>query len=312
MSSLGDIILTEPITALLKKEFPDADIDYLTKPVFKELVSLFPHVDNIHTDYKNRGFLKSLGQYDYAFDLHGKLSSAIALHAIRATKKFTYKKQRLLRQKIVAGRTDASISSTSSLYFSAIEPVIGKQDIPNPSITIPHIEDILNKTDRLQVGIFPGASYNSKRWPSEYFKLLIEDLISKSKAEVTLLGSKSEYELCESIASIHPTYCTNRAGEFDLVRLAKFVSEFDLLITNDSGPMHLASAYAKPLVAIFGATHPRLGFAPMNDNAVVLTMDYPCQPCSLHGGDVCPLKHFRCMQDILPDEVYNACLKVLE
>ncbi len=311
MSSLGDIILTEPITALVKSQYPDSVIEYLTKPTFKELVEMFPHVDKVHTEYKDIAYLKKLGHFDYAIDLHGKLSSYIAIKAVRAKQKYTYKKQHFLRQAIVAKRTDRTIGSTIDLYATAVSSFVNTKEMPFPKLIVPARKRNNERDVNLRVGVFPGASFNTKRWLTEYFKTTIDKLISEDGVEITLLGSKDEYDLCSSIAKMNPSRCENKAGEFSFRQLAEEVDKFDLLITNDSGPMHLASALSKPLIAIFGATHPKLGFAPLNDKAIVLTKDYPCQPCSLHGGDRCPLKHFRCMQDIKPNEVLKAVRKLI-
>lgn len=88
-----------------------------------------------------------------------------------------------------------------------------------------------------------------------------------------------------------------------LAELIRVIGACDLVLSNDSGPMHLAAALGKKQVALFGATHPRLGFSPMNDNAVVLCRDLDCQPCSLHGGHACPKGHFGCMTGIPAEKI---------
>ena len=314
LSSLGDIILTEPVTALIKQQYPDAVIDYITKPLYQDIVKLFPYVSNVYTDYENSKFLTSISKvpYDYAIDLHNKLNSRLILNKINAKDKRVYKKQRLLRSKIVKKQTDESIDSTLSLYLSALTGII-KSPTPlapwlsTPKATIPF--EI--KEDKLKIGIFPGASYETKRWPSEHFKKAIELLDSNFDTDFYIMGSESESGLTSKITRYFGENCIDLGGKLNFSELAKAISSMDLLITNDSGPMHLASAYNKPLVAIFGATHPRLGFKPMNNKAVVLAKDYPCQPCSLHGGNKCPLKHYKCMQDITPQEVFELCKEMI-
>ena len=91
---------------------------------------------------------------------------------------------------------------------------------------------------------------------------------------------------------------TNICGELDLQQLVTAIDKMDVIISNDSGPMHIAAALEKPQITIFGATHPKLGFAPLNKNAVILSTDLECQPCSLHGSKACPLDHFNCMKQI--------------
>jgi lipopolysaccharide heptosyltransferase II len=315
LSSLGDIILTEPVSALIRRHFPDAVIDYITKPSFKDIVELFPEIDNVYTDYQNRSFLKEISAepYDYAIDLHNKLNSRFILHSLKSKRKLIYRKDRHLRSLIVQKRTAKTIDSTLSLYLSAVEGVVDISSPPDPRMQIPEISlPIRIKKYPLKIGVFPGASYETKRWPGEYFKTLCDRLIREKDAEVFIMGSKSEQKLTSSIARICGDRCHDLGGALSLNQLAVAVSQMDLLITNDSGPMHLASAYKKPLIALFGATHPKLGFAPMNPGAVIIQKEYPCRPCSLHGGAKCPLKHFRCMQDITPADVFNTCMTILK
>jgi heptosyltransferase-2 len=89
------------------------------------------------------------------------------------------------------------------------------------------------------------------------------------------------------------------------------IKQASVVVTNDSGPMHIAAALAKPQIALFGATTPQLGFAPLNEKAIVLCQNLPCQPCSLHGQETCPKRHFACMLSIKPEAII-AALNTLE
>jgi heptosyltransferase II len=89
------------------------------------------------------------------------------------------------------------------------------------------------------------------------------------------------------------------------------MNDLDLVISNDSGPMHIAAALQKNQIALFGATHPILGFSPMNNNATVICKNISCQPCSLHGSERCPKGHFDCMNKIKPIEIAEESQKIL-
>jgi len=100
-------------------------------------------------------------------------------------------------------------------------------------------------------------------------------------------------------------------GAFALGLLPAAMSLLDIVITNDSGPMHIAAALGKSQIAIFGATHPRLGFRPLNDNAVIIQSENKCRPCSLHGSDNCRKYQLKCMYDIHSKEVFEALEKMV-
>src|SRR3989304_6567858 len=98
----------------------------------------------------------------------------------------------------------------------------------------------------------------------------------------------------------------NLAGKTTLRELASLMERCDLVVTNDSGPLHMAGALGKPVVALFGPTVEEFGFTPLNNQSLVLSKDLPCRPCSLHGSNRCPLGHHHCMNTIQPDEVFEA------
>ena len=162
--------------------------------------------------------------------------------------------------------------------------------------------------NRPLVVLNPGAAYGqAKRWPLEKFAELAKKLQKTKKADILIVGSSHEDQLCESIVSLMPEKPRNLAGKTSLRMLAAIISYSDLFVTNDSGPMHMANALKIPVVAIFGPTDPKIT-GPFQEPSVVIKKDPPCWPCSYRE---CPFDH-RCMMDIEPEEVYQASLKFLE
>lgn len=306
-SSLGDIVLTEPIISSLRKEYKDCTIDYLTKSVFSGIVSEFMAVDNVYTDYKRLSDLSKLRRlrYDIVIDLHGKFNSFWSRLIISGKKTVVYNKQRLLRQKIVKKRSKKSIYSTVDLYNSVLEKLGISFMFVNPRLNITK-KDItfLPKKSNFNIVIFPGATHATKRLPTSKLKLFIEEL-SDNDISFYGMGSKNEIDIIDSLVS-GTTNSYNLGGKFSLKELVYAVNEADLVITNDSGPMHIAAALGKRQIAFFGSTNLRLGFRPLNKNAIVIAKDLPCSPCTLHGEEKCPLGHFKCMKSISLDDIMQA------
>ncbi|MGE0172962.1 MAG: glycosyltransferase family 9 protein [Oligoflexales bacterium] len=157
------------------------------------------------------------------------------------------------------------------------------------------------------VGIAPGSKWGTKIWPEEHFEALIDQLSSqKNPLAFVLIGEAKDRAIAEQIEKRFAGKVSlwNLVGKTTLSELKQVFSKIRILVSNDSAPIHFASAYNVPTVAIFGATTPNLGFAPLADKSAVCEVkDLHCRPCSDHGPQVCPLGHFRCMKDLAPDIV---------
>ncbi len=317
LSSLGDIVLTEPVVRFLKQYYPDAQIDYLTKPAFLGIVSLIDGIDTIHLwEGKKKILLKklSLEKYDLLLDLHSKLNTFIIKLFVSARKTITYKKKHFLRRKIVQHTTDQTIDSTLDLYLSVLRRLHIPCEITPPrfkdlSIIFDH-EPLCTDPAKKLIGIFPGATHKTKQFPPEKIADLIDSF--PHDFEVILLGNKDEIPLSKFIENKAQSHVSNRTGEFSLLQLIEIMKKLDVVITNDSGPMHLAAALDKPQLAIFGATHPRLGFRPLSAKAIIACADLPCQPCSLHGGKLCPKDDFECMYSLDIGHIRDAVILLAE
>jgi heptosyltransferase-2 len=313
-SSIGDIVLTQPIVKRLHEVFPQAELFYLTKPQYSSIPLQFGVPLKIVTGSELRLHYSGLQrkQFDLVFDLQNKLNSFLVKAFYIRAKSFTYNKQRSLRQRIVKHKSTESISSTLDLYQSALvkasrymnKPILeGSLDLPvlHPSTdsTDKRINSLFPDASKTYIALFPGANHQTKQYPAESFIDLIRQ--AGERYHFLLLGSAQEAVLTRLIHSQTSTQSTDLGGRFALPELIDVIDKSFAIISNDSGPMHIAAALGKPQIAIFGATHPRLGFKPLNDKAVILSSDLPCQPCSLHGGKICPLQHFNCMRSILPE-----------
>ncbi|MBP8704908.1 MAG: glycosyltransferase family 9 protein [Candidatus Cloacimonas sp.] len=317
LSSMGDIILTQPICAILQKHFAGCQIDYVCKEEFKELPEMFaPPVHPLVYEKTLKFHLwLSKRKYDLILDLHNKFSTFLLMLFLRAPRKVHYSKKRGLRRDIVKGNKKLKIDSTVELYASALKklginepwsyPRLQVTELPN-SVSAKHNNAL---SGEIKIAVFPGANHFTKRYPAANWIQLIN---SNPQYDFTLFGSQADEELCKFITPKCSTNCRNKCSTLTLQELLTELIAYNLIISGDTGPMHLAATLNKPQIAIFGGTHPRLGFRPLNDKAIILCAELPCQPCSLHGKEKCPLNHFNCMNAISPALLSSAIKKALE
>ncbi len=311
LSSLGDIILTQPVVKILREKYPESEIYFLTKDVFQPIIKTFPEVDEIISwewVKENRGAFKKQF-FDLVVDLHKKLSTQIIRFYSDYKKFISYDKQHFLRWLIVKKMTKKSINSTLDLYCSALKK-IGINDkylFPKISISQKNKTKAINllsnynlNFSKYKIAVFPGATHSTKMYPIDYLAKFIS-LVPKSwNCQFVIMGSYKEKELGLKLKRIFGGEIVEICGATDLELLPAVISQMDAIISNDSGSMHLAAALELPQIAIFGATHTDLGFRPLNKKAIILQSGIKCQPCSLHGGKYCKKGSFECMMSLKP------------
>jgi heptosyltransferase-2 len=165
------------------------------------------------------------------------------------------------------------------------------------------------RTEDKLVAIAPGSIWPTKRWPLEYYGELI-GLLGEHRIKVILIGGIEDREICRHLES---EIALNLAGELSILESAAAMSTAGAIVTNDSAPLHIASAMNIPTVAIFGATTPYMGFGPLAGRSVIVeNSDVRCRPCGRHGGRFCRYDHFDCMRGIEPEEVFSRVMEILD
>jgi heptosyltransferase II len=201
-----------------------------------------------------------------------------------------------------------------SLRFLRIARECGAETSNPPSQGIEHRTsniEIPNQTSNIKhqtlIGLCPGAEYGpAKRWLPERFAEAAAKITAQSSAQWILFGTKNDAAIGEQIAAAIGDHCVNRIGQTTLDQLIDELRQCRLLLTNDTGTMHLAALLGLPVVAIFGSTEPRLT-GPLGNGHIILRHHVECSPCFLRE---CPID-FRCMKAVSADEVVGAVLSML-
>lgn len=310
LSSIGDIILTTPVLRALKRKYPDAVIHYLAMDTFKDAISGNPDVDKLILFEKRKfpgvsgicRFSRTLKDthYDLIVDLHAKIRSRLITLFVTG-KVLRYKKRVLWKSILVPLRlrryqVDDTIVRN---YFKPLEKLFVY--FTGETLTFHFGPQDLEKIQPYKnaVVIAPGAANNTKQWPAANFASLGNMINDR----IVLIGGKNDHETCEQIRKTIGSHCENLAGKLSLKESGALVSVSKYVISNDSGPFHIARGTAKKVFVIFGPTDPNM--FTYDENAVLIYAGTPCSPCSLHGDKACPRGHFDCMKSLTPEMVYE-------
>ncbi len=319
---IGDLVMATPILADIRHKFPSASITAMCRRPLCDLLEKDPFIDEIFCFTKpNNGFLRREDKRDIISKIAGgKFDVGILLTNSFSSAWWFWQggvKQRIGRSKWSRNwlLTDAvnipdkgaehevtsykrllsplgiHISSTKpKLFFDPTEVETAKQLL--------HQRGYI--AGRPLVGINVGASYGSaKCWPPERFRALATELLKDPDLFLVFFGDVTTATLVKEITRGLSSRAIDIAGVTDLRELGCLIQACNLLVTNDSGPMHIGSAVGTPLVALFGSTEP-LATGPYEEPDSVIHKRPPCSPCYQRK---CPLKHFRCMTEITVEEV---------
>jgi heptosyltransferase-2 len=155
------------------------------------------------------------------------------------------------------------------------------------------------------VAVAPGSIWGTKRWPG------YAELAAALDAPIVIVGSREDAPLADAVAAAAPSRAHSAAGVLGLRASAALIARAAVLVTNDSAPLHLATAVGTPIVAVFGPTVPAFGFGPRGaHDRVIEHPSLACRPCSAHGPRVCPLGHHRCMRELPVESVAAAVAAV--
>lgn len=330
---IGDAVLTLPLVQMAKENFPLSKVDVVVTPRSRDLFANHPDIhetiafDKRGTDsglFGLRRLAKKLRQrhYDLALVPHRSLRSALLVLLARIPLRIGVDRSagRFLFTKTVKYRRDAHEVERNLSLLAALGMHAQRKEFPH---LYPSADDC-KKVDKLLfdleivhpeklIAIAPGTVWNTKRWLKEHFASLAVNLDDEG-FEIVLVGGPEDEALCDDIHSLsRSAKVYNTAGKLSLLQSAELIRRCKVLVSNDSAPMHLAIGVKTPVVAIFGATVPEFGFGPIGPfDTVVETRGLQCRPCSIHGGEKCPIRTFECMNAITYDRVFTTVMSVLE
>ena len=320
-SSIGDIVLTTPVIRCLKKQLPDAEIHFLVKDSFRSVVEHNPYIDKLHVlAHSWELMIEELKteNYDYIIDLHHNVKTLRLKNALKIKSFSFYKlniekyiytslKINLLPKVHIVDRYLKTVSSFGVKnddagldYFISSKEETKKEDVPAS-----------HHAGYIACAI--GGAHFTKRWPVHKWKGFCE----KTDHPIILLGGKEDTTNGNEIASSDPVKIYNACGKFSINESADLVKKSKLVISNDTGMMHIGAAFKKPVISLWGNTVPSFGMYPYygvgtNSPYDILQVNKLwCRPCSKIGYSKCPLGHFKCMEKIEVDEVIAAVKKRL-
>ena len=329
-SSMGDILLTSPLVRILRSALPNARIDFLVKSTFADLLKFNPHISSlIEVNSEDRNELDELRKqirktrYDLILDLHNSLRSRWIRFGSRARNIRVVNKRVVPRFMLVKLKKNyyENIVPVVERYIETVASLGINNDGKGLEVFIP--EDlrsvVRSRFSRLHldssktvIGLVPGAKHFTKRWPQERFVEFGKNIAGDSSTRILIFGGKDEADYCTDIAQLMNTACGSNiaesfAGRLSLLETASAFDFCDVVVTNDTGLMHLAAARQKKIVAIFGSTVREFGFFPYGvAHTVVENANLPCRPCSHIGLAACPESHFKCMNEIAVADVIAA------
>jgi len=313
LGAIGDVILTSAPLLNLKLSFPKAEISLLTRGYLTGLAGMFSGVDNLlpfpakasALDLFRMGEYLDKQNFDMVVDLHGNIRSLYLTKHISAGIKVRYDKRWFERyQAVKFKKINNSAPHTIDLYNTAVQRAGGKVFARRPIINLPFNRPRQLNFDRAKktIVIAPGASYPTKQWPKKKFAELAVEIYKGLDCNIVLVLTQSDADFANLTAGIPPEdKCLFL--DADLEKLAAVFSESDLIVCNDSAMAHLGSAVGTPVAAIFGPTHPTLGFAPRGMKDIVIQTDEKCRPCSKHGKKQCFREEQFCFTLISVDSV---------
>lgn len=312
-SSIGDIVLTSPVLRCIKQQIPYVKVHFLTKKAYSSVVEHNPFVDKCFfmEDNLDKVLVElKKEKYDYIVDLHKNLRTYKVRKALKV-QSFDYPKLNVQKWILVNFKKNfLPDKSIVERYFEAVSPINVKNDGQGLDYFIPEKDNITNRdipmshwAGYIACGI--GGTHKTKQFPAHKWR----ELLSQLKYPVILLGGAEDRETGERIAEIDPIRIYNACGKFNINESAALVRYSRLVATNDTGIMHIAAAFKKSIISLWGNTVPEMGMFPyygfnnlnrtVSEKSVIgENRTLSCRPCSKIGYDQCPKGHFKCMNDI--------------
>ena len=307
LSSLGDVLLTTPVLRALKNKFPSSEIHFLVKPQFTDAVRSNPHISKIieydtSNIFETKKNIKSQN-FKIILDLQNNFRSRQITRFVHS-KKYRFNKPALKKWLFVKFKINflKDFKKIPQRYAESMEGLL--LDSKGLELFIPNNIKPVLKDGKNYIGFCPGSQHKTKRWPKNYF-IELGNMLVKNDFEVILFGGKDDKILCEEISNAIAG-SINLQNDNNLFQTAAEMKKCKVVVSNDTGLMHVATAMDVWVIAVFGSSVKEFGFVPYSIKSLILENNsLNCRPCSHIGKSECPKVHFKCMKDITPRLVFD-------
>jgi heptosyltransferase II len=315
----GDVILTLPVLEEIKFKYPDSKISFLCIPEVANLLENNPFLDEVIIyDKKNsqkgifafKKFIKKIKNknFDLIVSPHRSLRSTLISYFSKVSRTISFDVSALsslYKERVIYKNNVHEIIRNLSL----LAPIgILKNEIITPKLFPSEkdkgvvdklLKDFKFDDDEKFITIAPGSVWLTKAYPDTKYAKVI-NILNDFAVKIVMIGGEDDFGLCAKIKVLCKNLnIYNAAGKLTYLQSVELIRRSKVLLTNDSAPLHLANAVGTKVIAIFGATVPEFGFYPYGKNDVIFqTSGLKCRPCSIHGGNRCPIKTFDCMVKI--------------
>lgn len=309
-------MLTTPVIRCVKQQVADVEVHYASKKGFKSILEHNPYIDKLHLLEKDlKPLVKALKaeEFDFVIDLHNNLRTRIIKLALGVP---SYSFDKLNLKKFIYTKFKKNYLPDIHIvdrYLATAKALGVENDRKGLDYFIPQNDEVSLSEyglDKSYIGFVIGAKFATKRMPKS--KML--EVCKQLSGQIVFLGGPEDKALGdELVASLNEDRFYNACGKFSLNQSASLVKQASKIITHDTGLMHIASAFQKDIVSVWGNTTTALGMYPYISKtkfAVIEVTDLKCRPCSKIGYNKCPKAHFDCMNKISAKDIINALEKL--
>ncbi len=320
MSAIGDIVLTTPVVRALRRAMPEAKIHFLVKPQYAQVLEHNPHITKLMPLQKRlRDTIRELKleDYDYVLDLQKNLRSQYIRWQLKKPSS-SFSKENLKKWWMVRSKRATPLAHIVNRYAQALAPLQVRLGSGGLEFQLPpgmqewadaELKEKLAAHNPYAVGtvaVVLGATHGTKKWPPAHHAALA----NRIGMPVVLLGGNAETADAEQVAALLKVPYLNAVARYNLHQSAALMQQCSLVITHDTGLMHIAAAFGQPIVSLWGNTLPEFGMTPYHTDYIAAEVKgLHCRPCSKIGYKQCPRGHFKCMKELTPENVFAAIQK---
>jgi heptosyltransferase II len=329
---LGDVVLTLPLVEMLQQHFPQAQVDVVVVPAHAAVLQQQLGIGMV-IPYDKRGTQRGIGgfaavgrqirarRYDLVLAPHRSLRTALLIACSGSPQRIGFAHwltrwayTATVPRPVKGHEIERNLHLLTALGLRVLPSAVRLKLCVSPAArqraTAYFSRGGIGSKD-VVVGLIPGSQWGTKRWPAERFAALIDYLAGRPGLRCALFGGPQDRPLAEAILAICTAPVLDLIGQTPLQELSAYLERCAVVVSNDTGPMHIATAVGRPIVALFGPTTPDMGFAPYGVPWEEASVALACRPCHAHGPQYCPLSHWRCMMELSVEHVAASVQRLL-